>query len=79
MLKKAELALGALGVATILAVVSLYRGDTQAMQVVILALALLVVSGLLALRTIEIRTLRTKLAASEQLAVELLRGDNVPR
>lgn len=79
MLKKAELALSALGVATILAVVSLYRGDTQAMQVVILALALLVVSGLLALRTIEIRTLRTKLAASEQLAVELLRGDNVPR
>lgn len=76
-MKKAEWALRAIAVAAILAVVSLYQGDTRAMQVALLAVALLVVCGLLALRNMEIRALRTKLAASEDLAVKLLQDDSV--
>ncbi len=75
-MKQAEWAVRILGVIAIVVVVLVYRGDSPAMQTALLAVLVLVLSGLLALRSMEVRSLRTKLTATEEIAVDALRSNS---
>ena len=75
-MKQAEWAVRILGVVAIVVVVLVYRGDSPAMQTALLAVLVLVLSGLLALLSMEVRSLRTKLTATEAIAVDALRSNS---
>ena len=75
-MKQTEWAVRILGVIAIVVVVLVYRGDSPAMQTALLAVLVLVLSGLLALRSMEVRSLRTKLTATEEIAVDALRSNS---